>query len=186
MRPGHMESIFHTYWKGEKCVRAEEGVKAVAQNSVTSAESLGHYQISSILTFQSPSFHQRVRPAPGPSAASDAWEFPSCILYVTDANCHQWDSELGCIWNESRLRTVAAIRPEQFSHCDFCKDQYTIYSIPWRLNWKNASFIYMQLNLMLWQNGKEIKKNLKNLTWIESKDTILKKKKKNKNKKGRN
>lgn len=121
---GHVESIFQRAWKGEECCREEEEVKVVGQNSTISPESLGHYQVSSIPGLSAPhSLLQTVQPAPGPSAASNACEFPSCVLYMMDANGHRWGLESGCMLNESQLRKVAAIQTLTASCCGCHKDQ---------------------------------------------------------------
>lgn len=146
---GHVESIFYMYWKGEKCSREKEEVKAVEQNSISSSESWVIIKSVALLRSNtvdtclstSPPFHYTRQSARGPWAASNESEFSRCMPYMIDADCRRRDLGLDCILNELHLWKAAAFQTSIIQHCDFYKDQYTAYFMNW--NWAGKCFIYL-------------------------------------------
>lgn len=173
---GHVESIFYTYWKGEKCSRGKEEVKAVGQNSISSSESwviiksvalLRSNTVDTRLSTSPPSHYTR-QSACGPRVAGNESEFSRCMPSMIDAYCHRRDLGLGCILNELHLWKAAAFQTSIIQHCDFYKDQYTADFMNW--NWAGKCFIYLNVaQFDLRAKWERYMKSTKDLAKIEPK-----------------
>lgn len=164
---GHVESIFYTYWKGEKCSREKEEVKAVEQNSIPSSESW--VIIKSVASLRSntvdtrlstsPPFHYTRQSARGPWAASNESEFSRCMPYMIDADCRRRDLGLDCILNELHLWKAAAFQTSIIQHWFLQRPVYSVF-YELKLSWEML-YLFKCSSIWLWSKAERVHEEYK-------------------------